>query len=57
MSVRIDDLTSDVTADAEPQQPAGASSAGAWEAEERYRELLERLARDTGRTRAEGYDD
>ncbi|MDQ5822187.1 MAG: hypothetical protein M3540_12170, partial [Actinomycetota bacterium] len=57
MSVRVDDLTSDVTAESEPHDTSGSDSSGAWEAEDRYRELRDRMARDAERTRAEAYDD
>lgn len=57
MSVRVDDLTSDVTAEAAPQEPSGSAGPGPWEAEDRYRELRDRMARDAERTRAEAYDD
>jgi hypothetical protein len=60
VTVHVDDLSSEVVAE------GGASSGAAgpppaepppWEAEDVYRAVRERLARDADRTRAEAYGD
>ena len=59
MTVRVDELTSDVTV--EPHSGGGAAATGAQpspaERGEDVRALMERLARDAERTRAEAYGD
>lgn len=59
MTVRVDELSSEVVAEPEAQ-PAGVpapESEEAWQLAERHRMLRERLARDAERTRAEAYGD
>ena len=58
MTVRVEDLSSEVIPEVEPQGQAGMEPGlPAWELEERLRALRARLARDAERTRAEGYGD
>ena len=56
MAVHIDEMVSDVTAEAAPQaEPAGQT--GEWRDLERLREAHARMMRDRRRTEAEDYDD
>jgi hypothetical protein len=58
MTVRVEDLSSEVIPEAEPQGPVGLEPGlPGPELEERLRAVRERLARDAERTRAEGYGD
>ena len=59
MTVRVDELSSEVVAEPETH-PAGAAEAAeedVWQLAERRRMLRERLARDAERTHAEAYGD
>ena len=53
--VHVDELTSEVVA--EPEPDSGAESAAPADEEDRFRAMRDRLARDAARTRAEGFDD
>lgn len=56
MPIHIDEITSEVTAEAEPQtQPTGESPS--WQEVERLRAAQALIACDQWRTAAEGYDD
>ncbi len=56
MAVHVDEMVSDVTAEAAPQAaPAGESVK--WQELERLREANAQMTRDRRRTEAEGYDD
>jgi hypothetical protein len=58
MTVRVEDLSSEVIPEAEAQGPAALEPGlPAFELEERFRAIRERLARDSERTHAEGYGD
>jgi hypothetical protein len=58
MTVRVEDLSSEVIPETETQGPVAMEPGlPAFELEERFRAVRERLARDAERTRAEGYGD
>jgi hypothetical protein len=57
MSVHVDELTSEVTADAAPAPPPASAPPTVWQEQARLRALRERAARDAARTCAEAYDD
>ena len=56
MAVHVDEMVSDVTAEAAPQTEPAGQTAG-WHELERMREAHARMLRDHRRTEAEGYDD
>jgi hypothetical protein len=56
MPVNVDEITSDVTAEAEPQT-ASTGDAPLWQEVERIRAAQSQIACDQWRTAAEGYDD
>ncbi len=55
MAVHVDEMTSEVSAEAEP--PAAAGEAVKWQELEQLRDAHAEMARDRRRTAAEGYDD
>jgi hypothetical protein len=57
VSVHVDELTSEVTADAAPAPPPAPGPATVWQEQARLRALRERASRDAARTCAEAYDD
>jgi hypothetical protein len=62
MTVRVDELTTDVTVESGRDADGGATSAAAgasphWAQVEQVRAALDRLARDEARTSAEAYGD
>lgn len=56
MAVHVDEMVSDVTAEAAPQTEAAGVTVE-WRELERMRETQARMMRDRRRTEAEGYDD
>lgn len=56
MPVHVDEMISDVTAEAEPQSPM-AGETPSWQEIERLRAAQSQIACDQRRTAAEGYDD
>lgn len=56
MPVHIDEMTSEVTAEAEPATQTNGEST-TWQEVERLRETHARIVCDQWRTAAEGYDD
>jgi hypothetical protein len=57
MTVRVDELSSDVSVEREPESTAGVPPQETWQQADAFRAMRERLARDAARTRAEAYDD
>jgi hypothetical protein len=56
MPVNVDEITSDVTAEAEPESPMTGETTS-WQEVERLRAAQAQIACDQRRTAAEGYDD
>lgn len=54
MSVHVERVTSEVTVDAEPGQPQGATVSAETAV---LKDFLAQMARDRARTAAEGFDD
>lgn len=57
MTVHIDEMVSEVTAEPEPRATAPGAAMMEWEEQERWRAARERIARDRLRIQAEDYDD
>lgn len=59
MTVRVDELTTDVTVEGDPGASGGAAGTPPpqWARVEALRALQERVGRDTARTSAEDYGD
>lgn len=57
MAVNIDQLTTEVTPEAEASAAGGVSELNRWEVDEQARETDARVRRDRCRTAAEGFDD
>jgi len=57
MTVHIDEMVSEVTAEPEPRATAPGAVMMEWEEQERWRAARERMTRDRLRIQAEDYDD
>jgi hypothetical protein len=57
VTVHIDEVTSEVVAEAEPALPSTPAEGWTWQEMERLRAMRGQLERDQARTRAEGFGD